>query len=255
VLMWGMSGSPLVWDDLVIVSPGGPNGHSLVAYELATGKSVWAGGNDSAGYSSPFPTRLCAVDQVLIFNDGGIAGHDRRSGAVLWEYPWPGGHPHVAMPVVLPNDRVLVSSGYGTGSALLQISRDATNQWRTARLWKSLRLKAKFTNVVQRDGYIYGLDDGTLVCLDAATGELKWKAVRHGHGQMILANDLLLITAEQGEVVLLDPTPKQHRELGRFTAFNSKTWNPPALAGDYLLLRNDLEAACFRLPLRPTPKT
>jgi outer membrane protein assembly factor BamB len=97
---------------------------------------------------------------------------------------------------------------------------------------------------------VYGLDDGALVCLDPANGELKWKGKRYGHGQMILTGSLLRLGAENGEVILLQPDPREPRELGRFTALKTKTWNPPALAGEYLLVRNDLEAACFRLPVQ-----
>jgi outer membrane protein assembly factor BamB len=89
-----------------------------------------------------------------------------------------------------------------------------------------------------------------MVCLDAKTGELKWKEGHYGHGQEILVGDLLLLSAESGDVVLLDPKPDKHRELTRFSALNHKTWNPPALAGEYLLVRNDKEAACFRLPTK-----
>ena len=88
-----------------------------------------------------------------------------------------------------------------------------------------------------------------MVCLDAASGEQRWKEGRYGHGQEILVGDVLLVTAESGEVILLDPNPQASRELTRFSALKGKTWNPPALAGQYLLVRNDKEAACYRLPL------
>ena len=119
------------------------------------------------------------------------------------------------------------------------------------RLWKTNRFKAKFNNLVTRDGYVYGLDDGMLACLDLATGELKWKDGRYGHGQFILLRDVLLIIAENGEVVLLDPVPTERRELTKFQALDGKTWNPPAMVGDLLLVRNDQEAACYRLPVAP----
>lgn len=245
---WGVSGSPLVIDQLVVVNAGGPNGRSLVAYDTATGAFVWGGGDAGADYSSPLPATLAGVRQILIFSSR-VAAHDVTSGKVLWEYPWPGGHPHIAVPVMLPGDRVLISSGYGTGSELLQIKQAADGKWSATRIWKSIRLKAKFTNVVYRDGFIYGLDDGILVCLDAADGTLKWKEGRYGHGQVILTGSLLLVTAENGDMVLVEPVPEEHRELTRFTALHGKTWNPPALAGEYLVVRNDKEAACYRLPI------
>jgi outer membrane protein assembly factor BamB len=246
---WGASGSPLVVNDLVIVSAGGHENRSLVAYRAATGAFVWANGSDGAGYSSPCLVTLASVTQAVIFNSAGVSAHDPVTGMSLWKYPWPTGHPHVSMPIVLPDDRLLVSSGYGTGSELLKVQRDADGRLGAKRVWKSPRLKAKFTNLVYRDGYIYGLDDGVMTCLDATSGEQKWKGDRYGHGQEILVGDLLLITAESGEVILLDPSPQKPRELTRFTALRGKTWNPPALAGLYLAVRNDKEAACYRLPV------
>ena len=87
-----------------------------------------------------------------------------------------------------------------------------------------------------------------MVCLDASSGESRWKDGHYGHGQEILVRDVLLVTSESGEVILLDPNPQEARELTRFSALKGKTWNPPALAGQYLLVRNDKEAACYRLP-------
>ncbi len=246
---WGMSCSPLVVDDLVVVSAGGRNNRSLVAYRAGTGEFAWGAGADGAGYSSPCLVTLAGVVQILIFNSGGVSAHDPATGTNLWKYRWPGGHPHVSMPVVIPEDRLLVSSGYGFGSELVRIQKNAGGALSTARIWKSNRLKAKFTNLIYRDGFIYGLDDGIMVCLDASTGEQRWKEGRYGHGQEILVGDVLLVTAESGEVILLDPNPEASRELTRFAALKGKTWNPPALAGQYLLVRNDKEAACYRLPL------
>jgi outer membrane protein assembly factor BamB len=245
---WGMSGSPLIIDQKVIVNAGGPNGRSLVAYDAATGDFVWGGGDAGADYSSPLLLTLAGVRQILIFA-GRVSAHDVDSGKVLWDYPWPGGHPHIAIPVILPGDRVLISSGYGTGSELVQIKLAADGKWSANRIWKSIRLKAKFTNVVYRDGFIYGLDDGILACLDAADGSLKWKEGRYGHGQVILSGSLLLVTDEGGDIILVEPVPVEHRELTRFTALHGKTWNPPALAGEYLVVRNEKEAACYRLPV------
>ncbi len=219
----------------------------MVGYDVKTGERVWGGGSASAHYSSPVLTTIAGVRQTLIFDRRGVTAHDLSRGNVLWQHDWPGGHPHITMPIVLENDRVLVSSGYGTGSQMLQVSNN--QKWKAEPIWHSKRLKSKFANVIAIDEFLFGLDDGILVCLDASNGKLKWKRGRYGHGQMLLIDRLLLIMGENGDVILVDPVPDEHRELTRFSALRRKTWNPPAIAGELLLVRNDLEAACFRLPL------
>jgi outer membrane protein assembly factor BamB len=246
---WGRSGSPLVIDDLVVVSAGGANGRSLVAYQRESGELAWHGGSDLASYSSPMLATLDNVRHIVILNQASVAGHDPATGRILWEYPWPAQQPTVAQPLVLSGDRLLLSAGYGVGSKLLQLSA-AEGQLRPTLLWETPRLKAKFTNLVVHDGFVYGLDDGVLVCLDPADGERKWKSGRYGHGQVLLAGELLLVQTEEGEIALVEPRPDAHREIARFTVFNQKTWNPPALAGQYLLVRNDVEAALYELPVR-----
>ena len=115
--------------------------------------------------------------------------------------------------------------------------------------WESPRLKSKFANLIVHEGYVYGLDDGVLTCLDPARGERRWKSGRHGHGQLLLVGGLLLVQTEEGELVLVEPSPEAYRELARFAALDGKTWNPPALAGSLLLVRNDREAAAYELPV------
>ncbi len=251
---WGMAGSPLVHGDLVIVGAGGPDGRSVVAYDHRTGARAWSGGDDRAGYASPFFTRLSGVDQIVSFNGASISAHDPTNGRVLWTFPWSHQNPNVAQPVVLPGDRLLASSGYGVGCALLHVARDERGALRAEEVWRNRALKAKFANFVHRDGHVYGLDEGILVCIDVATGERRWKGGRYGHGQAILAEDRLLVTGEQGELLLVAAAPEEHHELARFEIFDEKTWNSPALAAPYLLVRTERTAACYELPLeRATP--
>ncbi len=114
---------------------------------------------------------------------------------------------------------------------------------------ENTRLKSKFANLIHFNGYIYGLDNGIMVCIDPADGSLRWKRGRYGHGQMILVDELLLLLSEKGELVLIRPNPDSLQELSRLPVLEGKTWNPPALAGQLLLVRNDRWAACYRLPL------
>jgi outer membrane protein assembly factor BamB len=249
---WGYAGAPLVRDGLVMVnSSAGDKTRTLAAHDAATGKFVWGGGEDSAGYSSPAVLTLLGAPQAILFTQGNVAGFDLKSGATLWKHPWPGGHPHVSTPIQISSNQVFASSGYGYGSELIEISRATNNAWKAERVWKSNRLKSKFANLILRDGYVYGLDDGILACMDAATGERKWQGERYGHGQMLLIGNTLLLMAEKGDLLLIDPNPQEERIVARFKVLTGKTWNPPAFAAPYLLVRNDQEAACFRLATKP----
>mgnify|MGYP006132501061 CR=1 FL=1 len=248
---WGMSSSPLIYEDLVIVNVGGSNDNSLVAYDKISGDFVWGGGNDQAHWSSPVFYEIAGTKQILIFNRDGLYAHDVATGEILWEYPWTRStsSPRVAIPILIPGDRIIFSSGYGAGAAMLQISPIEEGKQAVEEIWTSLHLKSKFNNFVFKDGYIYGLDDGILTCIDVETGRREWKKGRYGHGQLILVNELLLLTAENGDILLVEPVPEEPRIIGSFKALEGKSWNPPALVGPYLLLRNHLEAACYQIPL------
>jgi outer membrane protein assembly factor BamB len=150
---------------------------------------------------------------------------------------------------VVDTNRVFIAAGYGVGCVMLKVERSTAGAWSVAALWKNRNLKPKFTNLVRRGNYVYGLDDGILACVDLEQGNRQWKEGRYGHGQVLLVDDLLLVQAESGEVAMVELTPEKLVEKGRFPALHGKTWNNPALSQELLLVRNDQEAACYHLPL------
>ena len=249
-LLWGMSGSPLVYDGQVFVTPGAGEGGSAISYSLATGNEVWRNGDDRAGYSSPIEANVCGERQLLSFNGAGLRSY-AIDGTPLWLHEWltqgESQRVNVAQPVALPGNRVLISSGYDNGTALLQIKRKG-DEYSSEVVWLSKHLKSKMSNFIVHQDFIYGLDNGILTCIDLADGQRRWKRGRYGHGQMLLVGDKLLIQAESGEVVLVAADSTEHKELGKFNALFSKTWNNLALAGNILIVRNDREAAAFELP-------
>jgi outer membrane protein assembly factor BamB len=248
----GVCASPLVVDDKVIVCPTGSNGISLAAYERDTGKRLWQAGKNQASYSSPLLAEIAGVRQVLLYNAERLAAHDPATGRLLWEGPPWTNNEHVISSEPIPHagapEQVFISIGYGKGCLLLRVEH-AGDAWSVHSIWQSNQMKTKFTTPVLHGDYIYGLDDGMLECISLKDGRKVWKDGRYQHGQILLAGDLLLVQAEQGEVVLVDPVPDGLRELGRIPALKGKTWNNPALAGRFLLVRNDHEAACYELPL------
>jgi outer membrane protein assembly factor BamB len=114
-------------------------------------------------------------------------------------------------------------------------------------VWRNIRMKNQFTSSVLHEGFIYGLDESILACLDAATGDVKWKGGRYGYGQVLLAGGHLVVLTEDGELVLVRAAPDRHQELARFPALEGKTWNHPAMSGGVLLVRNGSEMAAFDL--------
>jgi outer membrane protein assembly factor BamB len=253
---FGRSNSPLCVDDLVVAPAGGTADRrvSLVAYRAQTGEKVWEAGGRQISYSSPALATLAGVRQIVSVNEDTVSGHEVGTGQVLWEQAWPGGSfgpVSVAQPAAISPNRVFVAKSYGTGSAVYEISPAGPSQYRTREIWKSNRvMRTRFTNAVVKDGYAYGLSDGILECIRLEDGERAWKDGRYGNGQILLVGDSLLVMSESGEVVLVEASPDNtNKVLGRFQALDEPAWNNPALYGEYLLVRNAKEAACFRLAL------
>jgi outer membrane protein assembly factor BamB len=246
-LPWGMAASPLVIRDQVLVLPGGRTGQSVVAYDRNTGKRAWSALDDQQGYSSPQLVTLDGVEQILVFSATRLMGLSSERGELLWEFPWKTMYDvNASQPLVVGDNRVFVSTGYGSGAALIELTQEA-GTFKVREVWRSIRMKNQFTSSVLHDGYIYGLDDAILACVDAATGDLKWKGGRYGYGQVVLASGHLIVLTEQGELALVRATPERHEELARFPALEGKTWNHPAMSAGILLVRNANEMAAFDL--------
>jgi outer membrane protein assembly factor BamB len=244
---WAMSGSPLIIDETVIVTPGGANGKSMVAYNRLTGEPVWRTLNDRAAYTSPILATLAGRRQIIWISAERAVGVAVEDGKLLWEYPFPAQMDmNCSQPVVVDGGSVLLSSAQGPGAALLEITKTG-DAFAARALWKNNRLKNKFNSSVLYQGYVYGFDEAILACVDAKTGELKWKGGRYGYGQVLLAGGYLVVVTEEGDVVLVRATPEGHQELARFPAIEGRTWNIPAIDNGLLLVRNAAEMACFRL--------
>jgi outer membrane protein assembly factor BamB len=257
-LQFGMSGSPLVYDNVVVVNPGGPrtkldgtetSGHALVAYDRITGKQVWAGGDYRAAYTSPILTTIDGVRQIVIYDSVGAGGYDAQTGKELWRSPeWTNQFDNnCSQPIILPDSTIFLSSGYGTGSMLLETKKGPTG-WTVNTRWSAPnKFKLKFNTGVMRDGFVYGLDEGILACLDLKTGRIKWKGGHYEYGQVLLLDNVLLVVAENGDLALAEISPGGGHEIARIHAIEGKTWNHPAISGSRLFVRNGEEAACYDL--------
>ncbi len=254
-IAWGMANAPLIVDDKVIVTPGGQSGRrSVVAYDKETGERVWGALDDKAAYTSPMLARLLGERQVIVVTASRMVGLRVETGELLWDFPWATSYDiNSAQPIVVDGEHVFVSAGYDHGAALVKIGKGEAGYTAT-RVWENRNLKNRFNSSVLHEGHVYGFDEAIFACIDARSGERKWKAGRYGYGQALLVTAggpaRIIVTTESGELVLIDPAPGELKELARFSAIEGKTWNHPALAEGILLVRNTREAAAFDLRAR-----
>jgi len=254
VLTYGVSASPLLHEDKLIVAAGGPRKHSVVAYAKSSGKKIWGALDDGAAYSSPMVVDLAGERHLLVVTRTRAVGLNIQDGALLWQFPWVvlQGNRNIAQPVVVSTNRVFLSAGYGTGCVLIEVTRSG-GRFVPREAWRNKNLKNKFTSSVFVNGALFGLDEDILTCLDVSTGERAWREGRYGYGQVIAAGGQLIVLCGNGDIAVVKANPKSHEEIARFPAIQGKTWNLPAISDGLLLIRNNSEMACFDLrpPMGP----
>jgi hypothetical protein len=135
----------------------------------------------------------------------------------------------------------LISSGYDTGATLLQVVKE-DGVFKVYQVWRNRLMKNHFNSSVLVGGFLYGFDMGTLKCLDANTGEEKWRA-RSGFskGSLLYADGLLIVMGGSGNLGLIEATPEGFRELSRVRILEGKTWTMPSLSNGVLFARNFTE--------------
>lgn len=253
-LYFGMSASPLIVADSVVVLSGDPvppvkgvPNHTVIAYHKSTGERVWSASTNKMAYASPMLVSLAGQEQLLVLASDRVLGLKPGDGSPLWSFPWAVQYDNnIAQPLLVASNRLVLSAGYGAGSMAIEISADSTG-YNARQLWKNQNLKTKFNSAVHWNGFVYGLDEGILTCLDATSGRRQWKDGRYGYGQLLLASGHLVVLSGEGELILVRAVPERLDEVARFQAIQGKTWNHPAIAAGHLLVRNAVEMACFDL--------
>ncbi len=256
-LAWGHAGSPLIINDMVVIPGGGPikgGKITLLGFDLESGQKVWQAGTDMISYSSPVRMNLCGIDQIVIVLESAAAGYAVDDGRELWKYDREGTSNGAAncsqVTAAGEENQLILSKGYGVGGALIELELDGSEIAVDVIKTDPRVLKTKLTNPVVKDGHAYCLSDGYLECSRVEDLTRMWKRRgRFGHGQLLLVGDLLLVHSEYGELFLVEANPDEFVELGKIETIDGVCWNTLCLAGNYLLVRSDVEAACYKLPI------
>ena len=246
-IRWLNASSPVIVDDIVIVSGGG-KGKSFLAFNKTTGEEVWTSGDETITHATPVIGNLGGKDQVVFFVQSGLVGVDYKNGKELWRGKFPFSVSTAASPVIDGNF-IYCSAGYGVGASLFEVDLSGSEPFVKQRWFKSNELMNHWSTPVLHNGHLYGLFEfkkyGTapLQCVELATGEIKWKERGFGPGNCILVGETLVVLSDAGEVVLVDADPSEYKELSRSDVLEGKCWSTPAYSDGSVFVRSTVEAA------------
>lgn len=237
-ITWGLSESPLVLADRILVNAGGPDA-SIVALRKTDGSAIWRSQSDQAGYSSAVVQPLGGLRQAVFFTGQRALGVDVENGRLLWSYGQVSNRTaNIATPIVKGN-RVFLSSDYGTGAALLEMTAGEGGV-RAREVYFTKEMRNHHASSVLVGDYLYGFSSAILTAMHFDTGKVAWRDRSVGKGSLVFADDRLYLFSENGVVGLAEATPEGYRERGRFTIETGSlpTWSHPVVSGGRLYIRD-----------------
>lgn len=236
---WGYSESPLVEDNMLIVTPGGKAG-TLLALDKYTGEKLWQseGVSEGAHYSSPIAADILGTRTIVQFARNSVFGVAADDGKFLWNYSGANnGTANCATPIVADN-HVFAASAYGTGGGLAKVSAEGEAQ-KADEVYFEKKMANHHGGVVKVGDYLYGFGS-SLLCMNFKTGAVAWADRSVGKGSLCYADGMLYLLSERYEVALAEATPDEYREHGRFKieSHGRPSWAHPVVAGGVFYIRN-----------------
>jgi outer membrane protein assembly factor BamB len=260
---WGYSESPLVDGEKLVVTPGGREA-ALVALDRRTGRELWRTrlpelgekGGDGAGYSSIVVSTAGGQRQYVQLLGRGVVGVSATDGRFLWGYNGVANDTANIPTPIVKDDYVFCSTGYGAGSALLEIVRRG-NRWEAVEKYflPGVELQNHHGGMVLVGDYLYGghgHNNGFPICVERATGKIAWRKNRGpgtGSAAVTYADGNLYFRYENGLVALIAATPTGYQQRGtlEIAGANQPSWPHPAIADGKLYLRDQDKLFVYRL--------
>jgi outer membrane protein assembly factor BamB len=259
---WGYSESPLVDGDVVVCTPGADRA-LIVALKKSTGETVWSTvapsemrgrGHDGAGYSSIVIGHGAGIRQYVQLVGKGVIGVAAAEGRPLWGYNRIANHvANIPTPIVR-DDYVLVSTGYGAGTALLRL--EPTDQGVKAHevyFHPGNTVQNHHGGMVLVRDHVYlghGHNQGLPMCFDFKTGQIAWGPVR-GPGSdsaaVVYADGHLYFRYQNAVMTLIEATPEAYRLKASFRlpSHLDNSWPHPVISHGRLYLRDQDVLMCY----------
>jgi outer membrane protein assembly factor BamB len=254
---WGFAASPVVWRDRVIIHVGAQPGGCFQALDRESGREIWRGGDDPAGYATPQIIAAPAGEQLLGWTPEHIVGLNLADGSVEWRVPYKVTY-GVSIATPIYHDGLVLVAGYWEGSKAIRLGPgrgDAKLEWEDKK-----DLRGLMSQPLYRDGLVYLLDKQFgITCFELKTGKKLWDDEntltprgRNPQASLVWLGDtdrVIALNAE-GELVLARFTRDGYQEQSR-TKILGFTWAHPAFAGNRVVARSDEEIVCVELPTAP----
>jgi outer membrane protein assembly factor BamB len=254
---WAYCESPLVDGDKVICTPGGKDA-TIVALNKKTGDPIWKAqvpDGNGAGYASPIVIDTAGHRQYVHFLESGLVGVDAATGKMLWRVKKGANRIANCSTPIYSDGYAFAASAYGTGGVLVKLSKDDQGGVKAEEVYTTKKMQNHHGGMILLNGYLYGANGGNeggyLICLDFKTGKVMWdERDKHGapKGSIALADGRLYYRHENGTMTLLEPSPKEYIEQGRFQQpdrSNANAWPHPVIANGKLYLRDQDVLLCY----------
>lgn len=252
---WGFAASPVVWKNSLVIHVGAQPGGCFQALELTTGRELWRGGDDLAGYATPLVIDAPAGPQLLGWTPEHIVGLNPDTGRVLWKIPYKVTY-GVSIATPIYHEGLVFVAGYWEGSKAIRLGAAPSE---AALAWEDKKdLRGIMSQPLYRDGLVYLLDKQYgITCFELATGKKLWDDEntltprgRNPQASLVwLGNtDRVIALNSEGELVLARFTRAGYREQSR-TKVIGPTWAHPAYAGTRVYARDDEQIVCVELPI------
>jgi len=204
----GPGGSPVIYDDLLIMSCDGQDVQYVVALDKLTGKVRWKKFREGhQAYTTPLVVRLPAGDQVISPGAFRAIAYEPRTGKEIWQVRYGDGFSNVPRPVYGAG-LVFICTGFQQPS-LLAVRLDGRGDVTKSHVAWTLKRGVSLTPsplLVGEELYMVS-DNGIASCVDAKSGVPNWQVRLGGNysASPIYADGRIYFLSEEGESVVIAP--------------------------------------------------
>ena len=252
---WAYSESPLVDGQAVICTPGGREA-TLLALNKETGQVLWKCGlpeGDDAAYASVVVAEAGGVRQYVQLLQKGLVGVAPETGTLLWRYDKPVSRFDANIPTPVAGGSYVYVASAGTGGGAVRLNQ-SNGRVEHEQVYFGSKLPTAIGGSVKIGDYLYGTTSQAMLCLEFATGEVRWEERALGAASLCYADGQLYLHSENGEVGLVEATPEGYRQRGRFTPPDQpergrgvKAWAYPVVANGRLYIRDLGSLWCYAI--------